>query len=97
MDVSLYIPRWFYPNNLGDSFHSFFAPKVLKHENKEINLTVVTCGELLGIMSKNPYVDAVREPLPNEIGTFEQWKEFSFRDTTNTSAYSIVAEWHPKV
>jgi hypothetical protein len=98
MNITLYIPRWFYPYNLGDSFHSFFAPKVIKEYHKNSHLTVVTYGELINLMKLNPYVDCVREPLQNEIGSYSAWKNYAFlKKDNNCVNYCLFAEWHPNL
>lgn len=96
-EITLYIPRWFYPYNLGDSVHSFFAPKIIKKHHKDCKLTVVTVGELKSLLSLNEYVDNVRDPINEELGGYEAWKSYSFSDKKVNSMYSIFAEWHPKL
>jgi len=96
-EIILYIPRWLYPNNLGDSIHSFFIPKIIKKAHPDCKLTVVTFGELIDLMKRNPYVDSVRMPFPREIGSYTQWKEYAFSKEKITGQYAVFAEWHPKL
>jgi hypothetical protein len=96
-EISLYIPRWFYTNNLGDSIHSFFIPKIIKKVHPDCKLTVVTFGELIDLMKLNPYVDYVRSPFSTEIGNYEYWKNYAFNDKKIIDRYAVFAEWHPKL
>lgn len=96
-NVTLYIPRWFYPNNLGDSLHSYFIPKVIKKAHPECSLTVVTFGQLIELMRHNPYVDDVRMPTIHEVGNYESWRNYAFTDKKQGSHYAVFAEWHPKL
>lgn len=97
MKCYLYIPRWFYPNNLGDSIHSFFAPKVIKKKNPGCTLEVITTGPLVDLMAMNPYVDSVREPSPFEIQNRKQWMVFGHGPNPTPEIYTVFAEWHPKL
>jgi len=97
MKVYLYIPRWFYPNNLGDSIHSYFAPKVIKNKNPGCTLEVVTSGPLMDLMVLNPYVDSVREPSPFEVQGRDQWKTFGHGPNPRPDIFTLFAEWHPRV
>lgn len=95
--INLYIPRWFYPNNLGDSIHSFFIPKVIKKAHPDCKLTIITFGDLINLMRNNPYVDEVRAPNPLEIKSYDFWKNYAFRKEKIHNQYAVFAEWHPKL
>lgn len=97
MNCYLYIPRWFYPNNLGDSIHSFFAPKVIKKKYPRCILEVVTHGELVDLMKINPYVDIVRQESPFEIGSRQQWETFAMGQNPQPNIFTLFAEWHPRL
>jgi hypothetical protein len=97
MNYYLYIPRWFYPNNLGDSVHSFFAPKVIKKKHPDCTLEVVTYGDLVDLMKLNPYIDTVRQASPFEMGNRQQWKTFAMGQNPQPNIFTIFAEWHPRL
>lgn len=95
--TTLYIPRWFYPNNLGDSFHSYFAPKIIKKKHPNHRLTVVTSGDLIDLLNLNIYVDETRPPQSFEIGNYDAWKNLAFGSQPNNNCYILFAEWHPNL
>lgn len=97
MNISLYIPRWFYPNNLGDSFHSYFAPKAIKSKFPSCHLEVITHGELLDLMNYNIYVDSTRQPHLEEVGNAQVWKSFAFSKQPQNNCFALYAEWHPRL
>lgn len=92
---TLVIPRWFYPNNLGDSLHTFFLPQVLKMVYPNDELQVITHGELVRLMSNNPYVDMVREPQEGETKDYNFWRDFAFTQKADAQIHCVFAEWHP--
>lgn len=81
---TLVIPRWFYPNNLGDSLHTFFIPKVMKMAYPEDQLQVITHGELVPLMTTNPYVDVAREPQQHEVKDYNFWKQYAFSEDSKS-------------
>jgi len=94
--INLVIPRWFYPYNLGDSIHSFFAPKVIKYTHPDCKLNVFTTGELVNLMKLNPYVDEVSNASIQ--GSYSFWRSWAFAKTKpDKNTYCIFADWHPKV
>jgi hypothetical protein len=97
--IRLYIPRWFYPQNLGDSIHSFFVPKVLKHLFPYEEIDVVTHGDLIPVMQKNPFVTYVREPSLDECTVkYHEWKALAFCKKGGKSLNNcLFAEWHPEL
>lgn len=97
MNCSLYIPRWFYPNNLGDSLHSYFAPKAIKTKFPDCKLEVITHGDLIDLMNYNVYVDSVREPNINEVGNMPAWKSYAFHEQPKNNCFALYAEWHPRL
>jgi len=89
--INFYFPRWFFPNNLGDSIVSTFIPKLLNFHFKE-DIEVVTHGEDMVEVFKNvPGVVNVRQPYANEIKSIPDWIHFK-PDSTN---FSVYPEWHP--
>jgi hypothetical protein len=100
--IYLVIPRWFYPNNLGDSLACTLGPTVLKKEYPNSKLVVITVGELAGIMEDNPLVDKVVPPtqeLSWVAGTYEWWKQESQNGRKNLpeNMFVLFAEHHPRV
>jgi len=96
--ICLVIPRWFYPNNLGDSVHWSFAPTVLKKEYPDQPLTIFTHGELVDILENNPLVDSVHEPTPDLLQTYEFWQRESITGRPNLpkNMFVLFAERHPR-
>jgi len=92
--INLVIPRWFYPNNLGDSIHSYFAPKVIKHKFPDSKLVVVTYGELASLMSLNPYVDSVINTTGVRGLTPDYYRSWAF-NRESKDHYCLYAQWHP--
>jgi len=61
--INFYFPRWFFPNNLGDSIVSTFIPKLLNFHFKE-DVEVVTYGEdMIEVFKNVPGVVNVRLPF----------------------------------
>jgi|15BtaG_2_1085339.scaffolds.fasta_scaffold00456_2 hypothetical protein len=96
--IYLVIPRWFYPQNLGDSVHWSFAPTLLKKEYPDSKLVVITVGELVDIMRDNPLVDEIANPNENLIGTYDFWKQEANNGRKNLpeNMFVLFAERHPR-
>ena len=95
----LVIPRWFYPNNLGDSICTTFIPRLMKSEFPRDDLIIYTYGELIDVFSKDPNVDLVKEPPPNFVGNYNFWRSQAFDGGTQLpdNVHVIFAEWHPNL
>ena len=90
--IKFYFPRWFFPNNLGDSVVSTFIPKLLHHHYKE-NVEVITYGqEFINCVKEIPEVINVREPKPNEIKTISEWISLS----EDRDSFCVYPNWHSK-
>ena len=90
--IKFYFPRWFFPNNLGDSVITTFIPKLLNLHYKD-SIEVITYGSnLIDCLKNNPYVYNVREPYVEEIKDIEYWRT----PTLSDKSFSVYPEWHPK-
>jgi len=89
--IKFYFPRWFFPDNLGDSIISTFIPKLLKtHYNDTVE--VITYGaNLIECFNNNPDVHNVREPFAEEIRNIDTWRSSKLVDRS----LSVYPEWHP--
>jgi hypothetical protein len=97
--IFLVIPRWFYPDNLGDSVHWTFAPTVIKKEYPGSKLVVFTHGELIEVLRNNPLVDEVHSPPSNLVGDYNFWKTEALTGRKNLppNMFVLFAEHHPDV
>jgi len=98
--ITLYIPRWLYPNNLGDSIASTMIPKVLKAEHPSSEIVVVTYGDLLDVFNYDTNVLGIREPNREEVAQPPQvWLQaaMSGQNPINGDTYVIYPEQHPNV
>jgi len=95
MNIKFYFPKWFFPNNIGDSVNSTFIPKILKKFNPEFKIEVITSGFLLDIFKLDPNVDIVREPHQNEL--YFPFTQYAFSDNQQEEIKVVYPEWHPKV
>lgn len=94
-EITLTIPRWFYPNNLGDSVVCTFIPKVIKKKYPYCKLTVITHGDLLDVLSEDPLVDVCRGPLTQrEVGSPQIWMSGKY---LQENEYAVYPEWHYSV
>ena len=89
--IKFYFPRWFFPDNLGDSIVSTFIPKLLKHHyNNEIE--VITHGEaIIECFKKIPGVKNVRTPYEDEVKNIPEWIRLSRENN-----FCVYPEWHPR-
>jgi hypothetical protein len=94
-NVTLYFPRWLFPNNLGDSLNVTFVPRVLKQLNPKLYLEVVTQGFCLDLMQRDTNVDSVREAFPHELRL--DFPSVAFSDIKPEGVLVIYPDWHPKV
>lgn len=95
---TLYFPKWFWPNNLGDACIFAVIPKLLKLLYPRIKLEVVTSGSLLPLIQKDKHVDLVREPRQDELHSPGVYQNFAF--TQNDLAGNILViypENHPQL
>lgn len=76
----LVIPKWYFPNNIGDSVVSTFLPRIIKHIHPDDKLTVITSHELLDIFSYIKEVDYIYKPSNDMLGVTEhQWASRDFK------------------
>ena len=97
--VTLIIPKWFYPNNLGDSIHSTFLPKAIKHKYPQSKLHIITYGELIPVFEADPLVDEVSLPN-NGMAQLppQQWQKLAFeKQPIMGSTFIVYPEWHPRL
>lgn len=94
---TLYIPRWLYPNNLGDSICSLSAVKILKTAIGDQPLQVVTDLALRELIERENLANVVRGPDKFELSQTDNIYRVLAMDpvlrTTNTRV--IYPEWHP--
>jgi len=94
--MKLYIPKWFYQNNMGDSLCSTFIPKVLKKKYPEESIELITYGFLLEIFHHDPNVGILRGPTPEEILTPAKYMDVAFNNPSET-VKAIYPEMHPRL
>jgi hypothetical protein len=95
MNIKFYFPRWFFPNNIGDSVNTTFIPKILKKIYPNSHLEVITQGFLIDLFKLDPNVDIVREP--NNEERYLNFREYSISENQKENIKIIYTEWHPKV
>lgn len=96
----LIIPRWFFPNNLGDSICTTFLPELIKLSHIPKDLTVITYGEdFCQLFRDNPFVKEVIDNKDTDLfQSPEIWKSLAFnRQTNQGNIFSIYPEWHPSL
>lgn len=93
--ITLVLPNWLYPNNIGDTLVSTFIPKLLKKLYPDKALQVVTYGKVLEVLQKDPNVDICRHPFQDEASMdFATYANSSEQDP---SIKAVVAGWHPRL
>jgi hypothetical protein len=100
MNRLLVIPRWFYPNNLGDSIVTTAMPAAFKSLYPNDLLTVCTSGELLNVFCKHPLVDEIVVPSTELLAVLPNvWKEHALHKTHAfpPNMHIVWPEWHPHV
>lgn len=91
-------PRWFFPNNLGDSIMFTFVPRVLKELGIAKEVHVITHGDLINIVKLDPFVDSVREPQQAELAISPQYLiNAAMNESKNSQIRVIYPEWHPNL
>jgi hypothetical protein len=95
MHIKLYFPRWFFPNNLGDTLVFTFIPKILKQVYNQCTLEIISHGFVLDLLKLDTNVDIAREPHLNEINL--DYRGYAFSDTKHENIKVIYPDWHPKV
>ena len=89
--IKFYFPRWFFPNNLGDSIVSTFIPKLLHYHYKK-DVEVITYGDdMIEVFKCIPGVVNVRLPYKNEIKSVSEWINLKL----DSNSFSVYPEWHP--
>lgn len=91
--IKFYFPRWIFPNNMGDSVNVTFIPKILKKQNPDISIEVITQGFLIDIFKNDPHVDIVREPNRNEL--MFNYHEYALGNNKVDNIKVVYPEWHP--
>lgn len=94
MKITIYFPRWIFPNNLGDSLIFTFVPKLIKNLNPNCFIEVVSHGFVNDLLKLDPHVDLARECYGNEINL--NYAEYAFSNEKNKAVHVIYPDWHPK-
>ena len=91
-------PRWFFPNNLGDSIMFTFIPRVLKELGVAKDVHVITSGDLINVLKLDPYTTSVREPQQPELMIPQNYLiAAAMAGNQNSQIKVIYPEWHPKL
>ncbi len=91
-EIIYYVPRWLFPNNIGDSILSTSLISPIKKRFPDKTLTVVCDDFLSQIYETNPHVHKVRVPYFNEINDLSYWKQSIQKPR---DFISIWPDWHP--
>ena len=90
--IKFYFPRWFWPENLGDSIISTFIPRLLNHHYND-KIEVITHGnDLIECFKENPYVCNVREPYKEEIKSMPEW----ISRAHDPKQFCVCPDFHPQ-
>ena len=90
--IIYYIPRWLFPNNIGDSILSASLISPIKKRFPDKGLTVVCDDFLSQIYETNPLVSKVRRPFHEEINDQVYWQQSIQKPR---DFISIWPDWHP--
>ena len=94
--ITLFLPNWLYPDNIGDSLVSTFVPGLLKKLNPKEDLQVISYGRLLEVLQKDPSIDICR--LPSQEETTMDFGTYAFSsEKQDPSVKVVVAGWHPRL
>ena len=91
-EIIYYIPRWLFPNNIGDSILSASLISPIKKRFPDKTLTVVCDDFLSQIYETNPHVHKVRGPYFDEINDPNYWQQSIQKPR---DFISIWPDWHP--
>lgn len=101
MHKTLYFPRWFWPNNLGDSCIFALVPKIIKMIYPECTIEVVTAGSFIPLIEQSIHVNSVRQPYQSEVLTAQAYQQRAFstgNKLTEGNPYLIIyPENHPRL
>jgi ADP-heptose:LPS heptosyltransferase len=100
MHFKLYFPRWFWPDNLGDSIMVSSVFRAIKETYDPCFLEVITDETLVNTFHNDPYVDKIREPywwekaLPEKVYKKKLTKFFfNFKEQ---KSFIIWPDWQEK-
>jgi len=93
--ITLFLPNWLYPTNIGDSLVSTFIPRLLKKLNPDKQLQVISYGKMLEVLQQDPMIDICRLPYQQE--TSMDFANYAFSDQQDPSIKVAVADWHPNL
>lgn len=93
--ITLFLPNWLYPNNIGDTLVSTFIPKILKQIYPNETLQVVSYGKILEILQKDNNIDICRVPFNEEVHM--SFGEYAFSSEQDPNVKVAIAGWHPKL
>lgn len=93
-NIKIYFPRWFFPQNLGDSLIFTFVPDLLKKINPNSQIEVISYGLVNDILKHNPNVNISREPYSSEL--YLDYVSYAFSETKHKDINVIYPDWHPK-
>ncbi|MBI5677238.1 MAG: glycosyltransferase [Planctomycetes bacterium] len=91
-EIIYYIPRWLFPNNIGDSILSASLISPIKKRFPDKTLPVVCDDFLSQIYETNPHVHKVRGPYFDEINDPNYWQQSIQKQR---DFISIWPDWHP--
>jgi len=89
--ITFYIPRWFFPTNLGDSLLATALVHPIRDRFSDKELEIVCDEFLLEAFNTNPLISRVRLPNHEEIHDVNYWKQLMY---TKRGFFSIWPEWH---
>jgi ADP-heptose:LPS heptosyltransferase len=100
MHFKLYFPRWFWPNNLGDSIMLSSVFKAIKETYSPCFLEVITDETLVNTFHNDLYADKIREPhwwekgLPEKV--YKKKLTNFFINFKGQKSFVIWPDWQEK-
>ena len=93
--ITLVLPNWLYPNNIGDTLVSTFIPKLLKKVYPNQQLQVVSYGKVMDILNKDANIDICRPPFQEEASM--DFASYANSEEQDPNIKVAVAGWHPRL
>jgi hypothetical protein len=97
--MKIYFPRWFWPNNLGDSLAFSSIPNFIKKIRPNEFIEIITYGELIPLLQNSKHIDSVRLPTNDEIKSHNFYSNYCISDKNRLGEDFLVIypENHPKL
>lgn len=91
-------PRWYWPDNLGDSLVFCIVPHIIKTLKPNATIEVVTYGSLIPLLIHNNDVNVCRLPNPDELKNPYYYVSKSLQNNIETNSEIVIyPENHPKL